>query len=104
MEHIFKDQIIVNKASVGVDRWGNPIVVSPLSYRCRINEESKSITDDNGEEVVSQAEIRFIGLVTINYQDELEWVDSMGINQKNEPKKVLTVKDTHRVRMTVVYV
>lgn len=104
----YLDRVTISKAASGGDDdpWGGgggeP---TTKEYRCRIDYSSRIVKDQNGNEVVSNVHIRFPGIVSIDYADELIWND-LADKEKERRARPISYKvarnTDYRPLMTVV--
>ena len=87
-----KDTITVTKA-VSLDAWGQSLPGQSQTIKCRVDQTSKLVRNQDGKEVVSSAEILMLGLVQINYSDRIEWTDGAGNNYTWSPVVVAVIRD-----------
>lgn len=91
-----KQTVKIYKKS-GLDEWGNPISLPPVTLRCRIDEGSYATNDQQaaqqGRVVVATARVLLDKLVDVSYDDELEYVDELGRTIRRKPLKINVKRD-----------
>lgn len=75
-----------------IDAWGNPTYKEPINYKCRIDENSKLVVNQQGHEVVSNIQILIGGAVAITYDDEITFTSATGQLITKKPVSVGTIK------------
>lgn len=99
-----KDTVIITEAGV-IDAWGNVTPGASIEYKCRINEGTRLVRDQNGQEVVSNTEIMLEGAKAVNYDNDVTWTDASGVQRTRKPIAISTIKDiASKVLFTVVSV
>lgn len=88
-----KDTVTITPANGGLDDWGNPIPGTPVTYKCRIDEETRLTRNQNGQEVVSNTQILLDKAVAVSYDDDVTWTDSAGVTRTRKPIRIGTIKD-----------
>lgn len=76
-----------------IDAWGNPTYADPVSYRCRIEESTRMVRNQQGNEVVSNTRILLDKVVAVSYSDDISYTDATGQVVTLKPVKVSRIKD-----------
>ena len=84
---------IVIKKSTNLDEWGQPVSGRKVTVKCRIDQTSKLVRNQDGKEVVASAEILMLGLVQVSYSDTIEWVDEARNKYTWSPLIVAVIRD-----------
>jgi hypothetical protein len=64
-----------------------------FTYKCRINESTKIVRNQQGAEVVSTTQILIDGAVLIGYDDTVIFMDANGIERTAKPIRIGIIKD-----------
>lgn len=102
-----KQQVTIIKAAPGgVDIYGNPIPGESIVYKCRVDETSERITNQNGQEALSTLQIWLDKYVPVDYTDYIQYTDEAGRTIKRQPIKIEPIRalNSKKVYFTVVYV
>ena len=86
------DTITVTKATK-LDEWGQTVPGRKATVKCRIDQTSKLVRNQDGKEVVAIAEILMLGLVQVSYSDTIEWVDEARNKYTWSPLIVAVIRD-----------
>ena len=84
---------ITVKKATELDDWGQPVSSQSITVKCRVDQTSKLVRNQDGKEVVASAEILMLGLVEINYSDLIEWTDEAGNKYTWPPVVVAVIRD-----------
>lgn len=76
-----------------MDPHGNRPTLAEVILPCRIDETSKIVKNQQGEEVVSTTQFSFPGRFSVAYYDELNWKDSNGVEATKSPVAVDLTRD-----------
>lgn len=76
-----------------MDPYGKRLTLTEVEIRCRIDETSKVVKDQQGEEVISSTQFYFPGSINVAYWDELQWTDAGGATVSKTPIAVELFRD-----------
>lgn len=76
-----------------LDPWGKPIMGEPEMFKCRAREGTEIVEDTQGEQVVSRVSFLLDRLVRVNYADNLEYTNEIGITYTGKPKSIRVTRD-----------
>ncbi len=97
-----KDTVTIRTGS-SVDAWGNPTYSSETTHKCRIDEKTELVRNQNGAEVVSNIQILIEKTVSVSYDDEVAFNLSDGTSKTEKPIAIERLKDVSgKVLFTVV--
>lgn len=96
-----KDQVTHTTAG-GHDEWGYPQPGTSTVKRCRIDEGTELIRNQQGEEVVSNTHIILDRAQAVSYDDQFTWTDAGGVTRTASPIRIRYIKDLTKVLFTVV--
>ena len=86
------------------DRWHDPEDYTSEELPARVDEKTKVVTNQAGEEVVTSLEIVLDGLADIGYSDEIKYVDEFDRETRRKPVTVEPVRNlAGKAFFTVVY-
>lgn len=87
--------IVIRKdpESANLDPYGNRPTIAEVTIRCKIEESSKLVKNQQGEEVVSTTQFLFPGRIGIAYYDEVKWTDAAGTELQRSPIAVELFRD-----------
>jgi len=88
-----KDTSTINSFNASSDGWDDIPPDSTNTLKCRINESSKLVKNQLGDEVISNVQILYEGAIKINYTDKITSTDSNGIEQTMKPTAIERIKD-----------
>lgn len=87
-----KQQTTIYRASNELDAWGNPLSSPPEIVKCRVDEGSFVTTDvqssQTGKSVVASAKILYDGLLSLGYDDEIEYTNEINETIKRNPSRI----------------
>jgi hypothetical protein len=86
-----KDTVTVEKTG-GRDDWGRPTGVTTKNYACRIDNRIEIVKNQDGQDVVSKAEILIDGVANVTVNDVVKWSDPYGTYEA-KPISVSPLKD-----------
>lgn len=99
-----KDSATITKVN-GADPWDGASNGASVTHKCRIDEGTKLVRNQNGEEVVSNTQILFDRIVAVAYSDDVSWTDASGVLRKRKPTAIGVIKDiASKPLFTEVYV
>lgn len=87
-----KQTIKVKRAST-IDVWGMENPGSATTYKCRLDENSELVRDNDGKETVARASIMLKGLVKVAYTDSIEYKNELGITTVYAPLSISIIRD-----------
>lgn len=87
-----KQTVKIKKAST-VDTWGVETPGSATTYKCRLDETSEMVRDNDGKETVARAVIVLKGLVKVAYTDTIEYKNELGITTIYAPLSINVIRD-----------
>lgn len=88
-----KDSITVTPITVS-DGWGTETQATSVTYKCRIDEGTKLVRDQQGAEVVSNTQILLDKKVAVSYNDDITWKDAVtGETRTEKPIEISAIKD-----------
>lgn len=98
-------QTVTIKRKGETDRWGNEITPPVVkSMKCRVDEGSKLVQNQLGEEVVSGMEITFDKLADVKYTDTIEYTNELGETITRTPIRIEVVRMINgKPALTAVY-
>ncbi len=76
-----------------VDAWGNPTYDSESTHKCRIDEKTELVRNQNGSEVVSNIQILIEKTVSVSYDDEISFKLADGKKVDDKPIAIGRLKD-----------
>lgn len=79
-----KQQITVTPIDT-IDEWGQPTGGTPYTLKCRVSEGAKLVRDDNGNEVVSMAQIYIDKLASVSLTDTITYTDENAVTREYRP-------------------
>lgn len=82
-----KQTVTVTKADA-TDEWSRPIPGAVLTYRTRVTEETKVVTNQVGEEAVASLRITFDKLADISYDDAITYTNELGVTVERTPIRI----------------
>jgi len=72
------------------DGWGAPVNVPPPTILdAYVSEEMRTVTNQLGEEVVSELRVVLDGMVNVTYRDKIRYVNDFGATVERKPLRVL---------------
>lgn len=80
-------QITVIPSAVD-DGWGQPIEQPPFTLDCFVQEETRTVANQYGQEAVVQLRIIVEGLARISYRDKIRYVNEIGVVVEREPVRI----------------
>lgn len=83
-----KQTVVVTKASGGTDGWGKPVPGVDVPHKVRATEETRVVTNQAGEEAVTQARIIFDKLPDLSYDDAITFENELGVTIKRSPVRI----------------
>jgi len=87
-----------------VDEWGEGGAPTVFTLKCRVDETTKVVQNQFGEQVVAGMEIMFDKLANVRYSDVIEYTDELGVTVKRNPIKIEPVRMINgKAAMTAVY-
>ncbi|MEH6941679.1 hypothetical protein [Bacillus sp. JJ722] len=75
------------------DEWGEGGTIDTFTLKCRVDEESKLVQNQFGDEVVAGASILFDKLADIRYGDTIEYTNELNITISRSPIRIATVRN-----------
>lgn len=81
-------QSITVKPSAVDDGWGQPIELPSFTLDCFVQEETRTVANQYGEEAVVQLRIVLEGLARISYRDKIRYVNEIGVIVEREPVRI----------------
>lgn len=81
-------QSITVKPSKEDDGWGQPEELPPFTLDCFVQEETRTVANQYGEEAVVQLRIVLEGLARISYRDKIRYVNEIGVIVEREPVRI----------------
>jgi hypothetical protein len=88
----------------GFDRWGEALDPIEIELKARIDMTIENVTDQQGNENVSKAQILFKGLVEVRYDDTLKWTDEFGNEYVEKPLSIAPIKNAGGKKVVVTKV
>jgi len=82
-----KQEITVTKASE-LDGWAAPTPGEEITYKARVTEETKIVTNSAGEEAVTSLRILLDKLADISYDDTITYTDEFGVTVARRPLSI----------------
>lgn len=73
--------------------WGEPVAGETVPMKCNLRSQSKTTTNTDGQEVVSEYQIVFIGFVGIDQSDTIRFTEPNGQTKGFEPITVKYMRD-----------
>ncbi|OYD08543.1 hypothetical protein [Paludifilum halophilum] len=86
-----KQKVTVTKPGE-LDEWGEITPGESFEHKCRIDEGSDLVRDENGQEVVSSARILIEGLVDVGYDDDVSYTNEIGQTYKEKPIRIRVLR------------
>lgn len=88
------------------DGWGQPVnVPPPTNLDAYVSEEMQTVTNQLGEEAVSQLRVVLDGMVNVSYRDKIQYINEFGTKVERKPLRVIFRKRTDGTPLvTEVYV
>jgi hypothetical protein len=88
------------------DGWGSPVPELPaVTYNAYVSEEMRTVTNQYGEEAVTNLRIVLEGLADIDYRDKVSYVNELGTVTERKPIRVVVKRRTNGIPLvTEVYV
>lgn len=87
-----KQTVKIKKANT-VDAWGVETPGSATTYKCRLDESSEMVRDNEGNETVARAVIFLDGLVRVAYTDTIEYKNELGVTTVYDPLSINVIRD-----------
>lgn len=81
-------QTITVAKSAGLDGWGEPILGDELTFKARVTETTKVVTNSTGEEATATLRIVLDKLADISYDDAITYENELGVIVTREPLKI----------------
>ncbi|MEC0370045.1 hypothetical protein [Paenibacillus chibensis] len=75
--------------SAADDGWGQPIEQPPVTISAFVQEETRTVANQYGEEAVVQLRIVAEGLAPVSYRDKVRYVNELGIVVEREPVRIV---------------
>ena len=82
-------QVVTVKPSAQDDGWGQPIELPPFTLDAFVQEETRTVANQYGEEAVVQLRIIVEGLARISYRDKVRYVNEIGVVVEREPVRIV---------------
>lgn len=76
-----------------LDDWGQPVAGNPIEYDCRYTSKKEVVTDQNGEEITSDASFLIKGLAKISFKDLVYFVEPDGNIIEKQPEDIRFLRD-----------
>jgi hypothetical protein len=86
-----KQTVTITKPG-GLDEWGNTVPGPSIVYKCRIDEGSALVKNQNGEEVVSSARILIEKLADVDYGDDVTYSNELGKTFTEKPIRISVLR------------
>lgn len=96
-----KDEVTLTPPGA-VDAWGNATGGTPVTHDARIDEKSKLVRNQNGDEVVSNTQILIDKIVAVDYDYDVTYTDATGNTVTKKPIAISRIKDLTKVIFTRV--
>ncbi|WP_164685007.1 hypothetical protein [Brevibacillus reuszeri] len=81
-------QSVTVKPSAVDDGWGQPIELPPFTLDCFVQEETRTVANQYGDEAVVQLRIVLEGLARISYRDKIRYENEIGVIVEREPVRI----------------
>ncbi|MGG4142967.1 hypothetical protein ABEW34_07525 [Paenibacillus algorifonticola] len=99
-----KQTVIVTKAGAS-DGWGRTSAAEVITLKARVEETTKVVTNQAGEEAVADMRILLDKLAAIAYDDVITYVNELGVTIERRPIKIRPIRMFNgRAILTEVYV
>lgn len=82
-----KQTVIVTKATE-LDGWAEPTPGEEITYKARVTEETKIVTNAVGEEAVTSLRILFDRLADVSYDDVITYTNELDVTVKRKPLSI----------------
>lgn len=82
-----KQTITITKPS-GSDGWGGTVPGSEQTYKARVTETTKVVTNKAGEEAVATLRIILDKLADVSYDDTITYSNELGVTVERTPLKI----------------
>lgn len=86
-------KIEILKTNGELDIWGEPTISETIPLQGNIRSESKIVINSNGEEVVSNFTILFVGFVDITVNDKVRFIEPNAEVVESKPIQVKFLRD-----------
>lgn len=98
------DKVTIKRAT-GLDSWGEPVAGQSIEYNCRYSSKSEVVTNQEGEEITTNASFLIKGLASVDYDDVVYFVKPDGNIIEKQPEKINFLRDlSGKVKFTKVVV
>ncbi|ANY67733.1 hypothetical protein BBD42_15610 [Paenibacillus sp. BIHB 4019] len=99
-----KQTVTITKAGVS-DGWGRTAAAEVITLKARVEETTKVVTNQAGEEAVADMRILLDKLAAIAYDDVITYVNELGVTIERRPIKIRPIRMfSGRAILTEVYV
>ncbi|MEV5028505.1 hypothetical protein [Paenibacillus sp. LPE1-1-1.1] len=82
-----KQTVTVTKAGA-LDGWAEPTPGEEITYKARVTEETKVVTNSIGEEAVTSLRITLDKLADISYDDVITYTNELDVTVARKPLKI----------------
>lgn len=82
-----KQTIVVTKAD-GSDGWGGTVPGEEITFKARVTESTKIVTNKAGEEAVASLHILLDKLADISYDDVITYTNELDVTVTRGPLKI----------------
>jgi hypothetical protein len=82
-----KQTVVVTKAGA-LDGWAEPTPGEEITYKARVTEETKVVTNAAGEEAVTSLRITLDKLADITYDDVITYTNELDVTVARKPLSI----------------